>query len=140
MPGWFIPWRRPGRIRMNQCCHCMLYSLAHTLCTTRRGWMRYNWLPCRRTYSPMGMKCSQCPYSPPQQQRIQTGMTWTVRRQLRTPAQLQELTQLFFSSSPPVSQKVNRTSQMKRLKGAGFCLHSGRHNPGHNHRSTSTNG
>ncbi len=78
---------------------------------TRRGWMRYNWLPCRRTYSPMGMKCSQYPCVPPQQQRIQTGMTWTVRRQLRTPAQLPGLIQLFFSSSPPLVRQ--RTKQRR---------------------------
>ena len=69
---------------------------------SRRDWTRYNWLLCRRTYSPMGMKCSQYPCVPLQQQRIQTGMTWTVRRQLRTPAQLPGLIQLFFSSSPPL--------------------------------------
>ena len=77
---------------------------------SRRGWMRYNWLLCRRTYShsPMGMKCSQYPCVPPQQQRIQTGMTWTVRRQLRTPAQLPNITQLFVSSSPPLVIQITK--------------------------------
>ena len=78
---------------------------------SRRGWTRYNWLLCRRTYSPMGMKCSQCPCVPLQQQRIQTGMTWTVRRQMRTPAQLPGLIQLFFSSSPPLVRQ--RTKQRR---------------------------
>ena len=136
--GWFIPWRRPGRIRMNQCCHCMLYSLAHTLCTTRRGWMRYNLLPCRRTNSSMGKSCSQYPYNPPQQRRIQTGMKWTGRRQLRTPVQLPELTQLFFSSSPPVSQKVNRTAQTAWTHCLGRGSHSTTSNTGRNNRPTCT--
>ena len=81
---------------------------------SRRGWMRYNWLLCRRTYSPLGMKCSQCPCLPLQQQRIQTGMTWTVRRQMRTPAQLPGLIQLFFSSSPPL---VRQRTKQRRPKG-----------------------
>ena len=88
-----------------------IHSLGRTLCTNRLGWSQGNWLLCRRTYSPMGMKCSQCPCVPPQQQRIQTGMTWTVRRQLRTPAPLPELTQLFVSSSPPLVRQ--RTKQRR---------------------------
>ena len=80
---------------------------------SRRGWTRYNWLLCRRTYSPMGMKCSQYPCVPLQQQRIQTGMTWTVRRQLRTPAQLPGLIQLFVSSSPPLVRQ--RTKQRRPI-------------------------
>ena len=75
--------------------------------------MRYNWLLCRRTYSPMGMKCSQYPCVPLQQQRIQTDMTWTGRRQLRTPAQLPNITQLFVSSSPPL---VRQRTKQHRLK------------------------
>ena len=81
---------------------------------SRRDWTRYNWWLCRRTYSPMGMKCSQYPCVPPQQQRIQTGMTWTVRRQLRTPAQLPGLIQLFVSSSPPL---VRQRTKQRRPKG-----------------------
>ena len=81
---------------------------------SRRDWTRYNWLLCRRTYSPMGMKCSQYPCVPLQQQRIQTGMTWTVRRQLRTPAQLPGLIQLFFSSSPPL---VRQRTKYRRPHG-----------------------
>ena len=83
---------------------------------SRRGWTRYNWLLCRRTYSPMGMKCSQYPCVPLQQQRIQTGMTWTVRRQSRTPAQLPGLIQLFFSSSPPlVRQRIKQRRPPARI-------------------------
>ena len=76
---------------------------------SRRDWTRYNWLLCRRTYSPMGMKCSQYPCVPRPPQYSPTGMTWTVRRQLRTPAQLPGLIQLFVSSSPPLVRQ--RTKQ-----------------------------
>ena len=102
---YFIPLRKRTCIDM---CRWRLYTihpLGRTLCTNRLGWSQDNWWLCRRTYSPMGMKCSQCPCVPPQQQRIQTGMTWTVRRQLRTPAQLPGLKQLSFSTSPPLVRK-----------------------------------
>ncbi len=91
-----------------------IHSLGRTLCTNRLGWSQGNWWLCRRTYSPMYMNCSQCPCVPLQQQRIQTGMTWTVRRQLRTPAQLPGLIQLFVSSSPPL---VRQRTKQRRLKG-----------------------
>ena len=103
--GWFIPWRRLMYIRMYRRNLYTIPPPGHTLCTNRLGWSQGNWWLCRRTYSPMGMKCSQYPCVPPQQQRIQTGMTWTVRRQLRTSAQLPGLIQLFFSSSPPLVRK-----------------------------------
>ena len=104
--GWSIPWRRPGRIRMNQYRRCMSCSPGRTLYTNRPAWTQGNSWLCRRTYSPMGMNCSQCSYNPPQQRRIQTGMRWTARRQSRTPAQLPNIMQLFFSSHAPINQKM----------------------------------
>ena len=78
---------------------------------TRRGWTRYNLSLCRRTYGPMGMNCWRYPYILRPQQHNPTGMKWTVRRQMRTPAQSPELTQLFFSSSPPLVRQ--RTKQRR---------------------------
>ena len=114
MPGWFIPWRRLMYIRMYRRNLYTIPPLGRTLCTNRRGWMRYNWLLYQRMYNPMGTSCSQCPYNSPQQRRIQTGMKWTGRRQLRTPAQLPGLKQLSFSSSPPLVRKV---TEQRRPKG-----------------------
>ena len=89
----FIPWRRVVRIHM---CRWRLYTIrppGRTLCMTRRGWTRYNLSLCRRTYGPMGMNCWRWSYNPRPPQYNPTGMKWTVRRQMRTPAQL------------PISQK-----------------------------------
>ena len=81
---------------------------------TRPGWTQGNSLLCRRTYSPMGMKCSQCPCVPRLPQYSPMGMTWTVWRQLRTPAQLPGLKQSFFSSHAPL---VRQRTKQRRPKG-----------------------
>ena len=122
--GWSIPWRRPGRIRMNQYRRCMSCSPGRTLYTNRPAWTQGNFSLCRRTYSPTGMNCSQCPYNPLQPQHNRTDTTWTARRQMHPSAQLPELTQLFFSSRAPVSQKVSRTSQTERTHRAGRNKHN----------------
>ena len=111
---YFIPLRKRTCIDM---CRWRLYTihpLGRTLCTNRLGWSQDNWLLYQRMYNPMGTSCSQCPYNSPQQRRIQTGMKWTGRRQLRTPAQLPEPIQLFFSSSPPL---VRKRTEQRRPKG-----------------------
>lgn len=114
--GWyFIPWRRPGRIRMNQCCHCMLYSPVRTLCTNRRGCWPNNLSPHQRTYNPMGTSCLRWSYVPRQQQHNRTGMMLMGLRQMRPLAQLSNIIQLFVSSRIPVSQTVNRTCWNEKL-------------------------
>ena len=82
-----IPWRTPVQIRMTQCYRCMLYSPAHTLCTNRPGWTRYNWLLCRRTYSPMGTNCSRWSWNPRPPQHNPTGTMLMVPRQMHQPVQ-----------------------------------------------------
>ena len=81
---------------------------------TRLGWTQGNSWLCRRTNSPMGMHCSRCPYNPLQPQHNRTGTKWTARRQMRQPAQLPGLIQLFFSSSPPL---VRQRTKQRRPKG-----------------------
>ena len=113
--GWFIPWRRLMYIRMYRRNLYTIPPLGRTLCTNRRGWMRYNWWLCRRMNNPMmGTSCLRWSYVPRQQQHNQMGMTWTVRRQLRRCAQLPGLIQLFFSSSPPL---VRQRTKQRRPKG-----------------------
>ena len=121
---YFIPWRRLMYIRMYRRNLYTIPPLGRTLCKTRRGWMRYNWWLCRRTYSPMGMKCSQYPCVPPQPQRIQTGMKLTARRQMHSLAQLSNIIQLFFSLRAPVSQTENQTAQTERPQSPGRRSHS----------------
>ena len=116
--GWyFIPWRRLMYIRMYRRNLYTIPPLGRTLCTNRRGWMRYNWLLYQRMYNPMGTNCSQCPYNSPQQRRIQTGMKWTGRRQMHSLAQLSNIIQLFFSSSPPlVRQRTKQHTPKGRIE------------------------
>ena len=115
---YFIPLHTLVRIHMRRWCLYTIPPLGRTLCTNRRDWTPGNWWLYRRTYSPLGTSCSQCPYNSPQQRRIQTGMKWTGRRQLRTPAQLPEPIQLFFSSSPPLVRK--RTEQRRPKVGVAL--------------------
>ena len=103
--GWFIPWRRQMCIHTYRCCLYRTHPLVRTLCTNRRGWMRYNWWLCRQMYSPMGMNCSRCPYNPLQPQHNRTDTTWTAPRQMMYTAQSPKLIQLFVSSSPPLVRK-----------------------------------
>ena len=115
--GWyFIPWRRLMYIRMYRRNLYTIPPLGRTLCTNRRGWMRYNSWLCRRMNNPMmGTSCLRWSYVPRQQQHNQMGMTWTVRRQMRRCAQLPGLIQLFFSSSPPlVRQRTKHRRQIGR--------------------------
>lgn len=125
--GWsFSPLRRQMCIHM---CRWRLYKthpLARTLCTIRLGWPQGNWWRCRRTYSPMGINCSQCPYILRQPRRSPTGMMlmgdllpaqadeFQCPKPLQTLGNIIQIKSVFVSSCTPISRKENRTSHSER--------------------------
>ena len=127
---YFIPWRRVVRIHMCRWCLYTIRPLGRTLCMTRRDWTRCNLWPCLRTYSPMGMNCSQYPYVPRPPQYNPTGMMLTGRllpargdqRLLhllypgpsQIPDNIMQIKSVFFSLCAPISQKASRTFHAER--------------------------
>ena len=118
--GWFIPLRRVVRIHICRWCLYTIHPLGRTLCMTRRGWTPGNSWLCRRTYSPLGMKCSRCPCVPRPPRYNPTGMklmgcllpALADQRLLhllhpgpsQIPDNIMHIKSVFFSLRAPVSQ------------------------------------
>ena len=128
--GWFIPLRRVVRIHMSRWRLYTIHPLGRTLCTNRLGWSQGNWWLCRRTYSPMDMKCWIYPCVPRPPQYSPTGMMLTGRllpargdqRLLhllypgpsQIPDNIMHIKSVFFSLRAPISQKASRTFHAER--------------------------
>ena len=146
--------RRVVRIHICRWCLYTIHPLGRTLCTNRLGWSQGNWLLCRRTYSPLGMKCSQYPCVPRPPRYNPTGMklmgcllpALAEQRLLhllhpgpsQIPDNIMHIKSVFFSLRAPVSQTDNETAQTERPQGPGRWSHSWPRKAGRKHRPTST--